>query len=282
MSRSAPASARRWWRSSPARCRSASAEVLDYPNLELVLSCSTGTDHLDVARRCRHADCGPQHADVLHRGGRRPRARVRAGRVARAVAARSRRACRGVGAGDDAAPLRRAATRDHRPWADRRRAGAKALALGIEVVGFDPCASAAGRRAVAGRLRRVAVELGCRLAARPRRARARRRCSAPPELALMRPDARAASTWRVRRSSTSTRSSRRWRRGLLGRRRVRRVAERAAGARRSRLHAPALLVTPHVGWSSRQADLAYVAEAIQALRRRCAAVVESRRARTSL
>ena len=33
-----------------------------------------------------------------------------------------------------------------------------------------------------------------------------------------------------------------------------------------RLDAPALLVTPHVGWSSPQADLAYVAEASEALR----------------
>jgi D-3-phosphoglycerate dehydrogenase len=33
-----------------------------------------------------------------------------------------------------------------------------------------------------------------------------------------------------------------------------------------RLDAPGLLVTPHVGWSSPQADRAYIVEAVEALR----------------
>ena len=51
--------------------------------------------------------------------GRRPRARLRARGVARPVGARGAMSAPGVGAGDDAAPLRRSAARDRRTRTDR-------------------------------------------------------------------------------------------------------------------------------------------------------------------
>lgn len=239
------------------------AEVLDYPNLKLVLSCSTGTDHLDVealtARgllvRNTPTYCSEEvadHALACVLGGWRG-----LWRLDRAVRA---------GEWDPATILRRF---------DAQRLGIigigrigralarKARALGIEVVAYDPWASAPDGvqllelRELLSSSDAVSLHAPAAPGAPP--------LLGAPELALMKPDAVLVNVARAALVDLDAMVGA-LRAGLLGCAAWDVWPQEPPEANDRRLDAPALLVTPHVGWSSPQADLAYVAEATEVLR----------------
>lgn len=239
------------------------ADALAYPNLQLVLTCSIGTDHVDIAGlhargievRNTPTYCTEEVADHAL-------ACVLAGwrglwRLGDAVRA---------GAWDPGTILRRF---------DAQRLGIvgfgrigralarRARALGIEVVAHDPYASPsegvplvplaellAGADAVS--LHAPAQDGGSALIG-------------ATELALMKPDAVLVNLARASLVDLDAVVGA-LRAGRLGGAACDVWPEEPPAPGDLRLSAPGLLVTPHVGWSSPQAALAYVDEAVAALR----------------
>jgi D-3-phosphoglycerate dehydrogenase len=238
-------------------------DVVAYPNLRLVLTCSIGTDHLDVAGlsarglavRNTPTYCTEEVADHAL-------ACVLAGwrglwRLDRAVRA---------GAWEPATMLRRfdaqrlgivGLGRIGRALA--RRAGA----LGIEVVGHDPYVSAPDGvthlplAELLATSDAVSLHLPATAGFSP--------LLGAGELALMKPDAVLVNLARAALVDIDA---------MVGALRAGRLGGAAwdvwpqepPASGDARLDAPGLIVTPHVGWSSPQADVAYVAEAIEVLR----------------
>jgi D-3-phosphoglycerate dehydrogenase len=239
-------------------------EVAPFPNLRLVLTCSIGVDHLDIAELRRRgltvantpSYCTDEVADHAlacllagWRGLWRLGEDVRAGRWEPGTRLRRFDAQRlgVIGLGRIGAALAR-----------------RALALGIEVVGFDPAIVEPPPGVVAVGFEELLISsdaVSLHIPGSP---------GAPPllgrrELSLMAPDALLLN---LARASVVDLDAV-----------VEALAHGAlAGAAFDvwpteppapddpRLDTPGLLVTPHVGWSSEQAEDAYRAEAIEALR----------------
>ena len=238
-------------------------EVLEYPNLKLVLSCSTGTDHLDLealSARGLHVRNTPtycseevaDHALACVLGGWRGLWRldraVRAGEWEPATMLRRFDAQRLgiIGLGRIGSALAR-----------------KAQALRIEVVGHDPWAPAPdGVQMLAlHELLSSSDAVSLHVPGTP---------GAPPllgadELAVMKPDAVLVNLARAALVDVDAMVAA-LRHGLLNGAAWDVWPQEPPAPDDRRLDAPGLLVTPHVGWSSPQADLAYVAEASEALR----------------
>jgi len=246
------------------------AEIAPYPGLRAVLTCSTGVDHLDVEALRRRGltvantptYCSAEVADhalacVLAgwRGLWTLGAEVRAGRW------------------DPSALLRRC---------DAQRLGiiglgrigallaARARALGIDVVGHDPlCDPPAGVRALElDELLATSDAVSLHLPGAPGR---------PPlldaqRLAMIKPGAILVNLSRaslvdldavVAALATGALAGAAWD-----------VWPHEPPGGDQRLQTPGLLVTPHVGWSSPQAQDAYRAEAITTLRAALAGAAE--------
>jgi D-3-phosphoglycerate dehydrogenase len=239
-------------------------EVAPFPNLRIVLTCSIGVDHLDVAELRRRgltvantpSYCTEEVADHAlacllagWRGLWRLGEDVRTGRWEPGTRLRRFDAQRLgiVGLGRIGAALAR-----------------RALVLGIEVVAFDPAVATpppgvtlVGFEELLTTSDAVSLHLPGRSGAPPLLGRR--------ELSLMRPDALLLNLARA---------------SIVDLDAVVEALESGALAGAAfdvwptepptpddpRLHTPGLLVTPHVGWSSEQAEEAYRAEAIEALR----------------
>jgi D-3-phosphoglycerate dehydrogenase / 2-oxoglutarate reductase len=239
-------------------------QVAPFPNLRVVLTCSIGVDHLDVAelrrRRLRVVNtpsyCTEEVADHAlacllagWRGLWRLGEDVRDGNWEPGTVLRRFDAQRLgiVGLGRIGAALAR-----------------RALALGIEVVGFDPAVVAPPPGVVMVGFEELlassdAVSLHVPVAP-----------GAPPllgrrELALMRPGALLLNLARASVVDLDAVVGALARGALSGAAFDVWPTEPPAPAD-PRLKARGLLVTPHVGWSSEQAEDAYRAEAIEALR----------------
>ncbi len=240
------------------------ADVVDYPNLRLVLTCSIGTDHLEVAGlsarglavRNTPTYCTEEVADhalacVLAgwRGLWRLGDAVQAGEWEPATMLRRVDAQRLgiVGLGRIGRALAR-----------------RAAALGIEVVGHDPYASAFPEEVQALPLAELLSSSDAVSLHTPGTA------DAPPllgtaELALMKPDAILVNLARAALVDVDAMVDA-LRAGRLGGAACDVWPQEPPAAGDPRLDVPGLLVTPHVGWSSPQAERAYVEEAIGVLR----------------
>jgi D-3-phosphoglycerate dehydrogenase len=238
-------------------------EVAPYPNLRVVLTCSVGTDHLDLdaLRRRGLVVCNTpgycteevaDHALACVLGGWR-----RLWSLGDAV--RDRRWEPGTILG------RTDAQRLGVVGVGRigRALARKALALGVDVVAHDPWAQPPPQvRAVSlDELLRTADAVSLHLPGKP---------GAPPllgaaEIAAMKPGAVLVNTARASLVDLDAMVAA-LRDGRLGA-----VAwdvwphEPPEGSD-PRLATPGLLVTPHVGWSSPEAERAYLEEAIECLR----------------
>ena len=239
-------------------------QVAPFPNLRMVLTCSIGVDHLDVTELGRRgltvantpSYCTEEVADHAlacllagWRGLWRLGEDVRAGRWEPGTQLRRFDAQRLgiVGLGRIGAALAR-----------------RALALGIEVVGFDPAVVTPPPGVVAVRFEELLASsdaVSLHVPGTP---------GAPPllgrrELSLMRPGALLLNLARASLVELDAVVEALTRGALSGAAFDVWPSEPPA-ADDPRLDTPGLLVTPHVGWSSPQADDAYRVEAIQALR----------------
>lgn len=239
-------------------------EVREFGGLRAVLTCSTGTDHLDVAELTRRGltvintptYCSDEVADhalacVLAgwRGLWTLGADVRAGMWEPETMLRRFDAQRLGIVGLGRIGMRLA----HR-----------ARALGIDVVGCDPVVAAGAedvRRLSLDELLSTADAVSLHLPARP---------GSPPllgaqEIARMKPGALLVNLARASLvdldAVVSALES-----GALGGAAFDVWAPEPPVAEDPRLHTRGLLVTPHVGWSSPEADVAWRDEAIDALR----------------
>jgi phosphoglycerate dehydrogenase-like enzyme len=240
------------------------AEVAPFPQLKVVLSCSTGTDHLDAVA------LGERGLTVCHTPNYCS-TEVADHALAGLLAAWRRlwelgQAVRG-GRWEPSTMLRRF---------DAQRLGivglgrigsklaGKARALGIEVVGSDPDAGTAAAdvpRVELGELLATSDAVSLHLPGRP---------GAAPllgavQIAVMKPgavliNASRASLVDLEAMLAALRS------GALGAAVWDVWPQEPPPAGDPRLEVPGLLVTPHVGWSSPQAEVAYRAEALDALR----------------
>jgi D-3-phosphoglycerate dehydrogenase len=238
-------------------------QVAPYPGLRVVLTCSTGTDHLDVPALqergltvchtptyCTNEVADHALACLLAgwRGLWTLGGEVRSGRW------------------NPSAPLRRF---------DAQRLGIiglgrigaalarRARALGIEVVGSDPHASAPEgvQRLELGELLASSDAVSLHLPGVPGAAP----LLGAAEIAIMKPGAILLNLSRASLVDLDA---------MLVAIRSGRLAGAAwdvwpqepPAADDRRLDTPGLLVTPHVGWSSPQAEIAYRAEAVDALR----------------
>jgi D-3-phosphoglycerate dehydrogenase len=239
-------------------------EVAPFPNLRVVLTCSIGVDHLDVAELRRRgltvantpSYCTEEVADHAlacllagWRGLWRLGEDVRAGRWEPGTRLRRFDAQRLgiVGLGRIGAALAR-----------------RALALGIEVVGFDPAIGEPPPGVVTVGFEELLTSsdaVSLHVPGAP---------GSPPllgrhELSLMRPGALLLNLARasvvdldaVVEALTG---------GALGGAAFDVWPSEPPAPDDPRLRTPGLLVTPHVGWSSEQAEDAYRAEAVEALR----------------
>jgi D-3-phosphoglycerate dehydrogenase / 2-oxoglutarate reductase len=239
-------------------------QVAPFPNLRVVLTCSIGVDHLDVVELRRRGltvantpnYCTEEVADHAlacllagWRGLWRLGQDVRAGRWEPGTQLRRFDAQRLgiVGLGRIGAALAR-----------------RALALGIEVVAFDPAVATPPPGVVAVGFEELLTSsdaVSLHVPGTP---------GAPPllgrrELSLMRPDALLLN---LARASVVDLDAvvEALARGTLAGAAFDVWPTEPPALDDPRLHTPGLLVTPHVGWSSEQAEDAYRTEAIVALR----------------
>jgi phosphoglycerate dehydrogenase-like enzyme len=239
------------------------AEVAPYPGCRAVLTCSTGTDHLDIAELRRRGlticntptYCSSEvadHALACVLGGWRDLwalgADVRAGRWnASAVLRRFDAQRLGIiGLGRIGSRL-----------------GRRAQALDIEVVAYDPYAAAPEGITMMGldELLRTSDAVSLHLPGAP---------GSPPllgaaEIASMKPGAVLVNLARAALVDLEAMVAA-LRSGALAAAAWDVWPQEPPAPGDDRLDVPGLLVTPHVGWSSPQADDAYRAEAIAALR----------------
>jgi phosphoglycerate dehydrogenase-like enzyme len=243
--------------------RVGAAEVAPFPRLQVVLSCSTGTDHLDTAALrelglsvCHTPTyCTTEVADhalagllAAWRGLWELGQAVRLGRWEPSTMLRRFDAQRLgiVGLGRIGSQMAR-----------------KAQALGIEVVGCDPDPG------VAADVPRVELDellAGCDGVS----LHVPGRSGAPPllgaaQIAAMKPGAVLVNVSRASLVDLDAMLAA-LEDGALGAAVWDVWPQEPPAADDPRLQAPRLLVTPHVGWSSPQADIAYRAEALDALR----------------
>jgi phosphoglycerate dehydrogenase-like enzyme len=239
-------------------------QVAPFVNLRLVLTCSIGVDHLDVAELRRRgltvantpSYCTEEvadHALACLLGGWRGLWRlgedVRAGRWEPGTRLRRFDAQRlGIfGLGRIGAALAR-----------------RALALGIEVVGFDPAVVTPPPGVIAVEFEELLASsdaVSLHVPGTP---------GAPPllgrrELSLMRPDALLLNLARASVVDLDAVVDA-LARGALGGAAFDVWPTEPPAPADPRLETRGLLVTPHVGWSSEQAEDAYRAEAIAVLR----------------
>jgi D-3-phosphoglycerate dehydrogenase len=239
------------------------ADVEGFPALKVVLSCSTGTDHLDVAalidrglKVCHTPTyCTGEvadHALACVLGGWRGLwglgAEVRAGRW------------------DPGALLRRFDSQ-RLGIVGLGRIGAalaqRARALGIEVVGCDPRPGApagvhqVGLDELLATSDAVSLHLPAVAGALP--------LIGPEQLAKMKPSALLVNLSRAALVDLDAMLAA-LRGGRLGGAAWDVWPQEPPDADDPRLQVPGLLVTPHVGWSSPQAEIAYRDEAVAALR----------------
>jgi D-3-phosphoglycerate dehydrogenase len=237
-------------------------DVAPYPNLRIVLTCSVGTDHLDLDALARRgllvcntpAYCTEEvadHALACVLGGWR-----RLWSLGDAV--RERR-------WEPGTILRRF---------DAQRLGVigvgrigraliqRALALGIEVVAHDPWADppTAVQDLTLDELLRTSDAVSLHLPGKP---------GAPPllgavQIAAMKPGAVLVNTARASLVDLDA-ALEALRAGRLGAVAWDVWPQEPPDPGDSRLATPGLLLTPHVGWSSRQAERGYLEEAIDSL-----------------
>jgi phosphoglycerate dehydrogenase-like enzyme len=239
------------------------AEVALFPRLRVVLSCSTGTDHLDTAALrdlgltvCHTPTyCTTEVADhalagllAAWRGLWELGQAVRAGWWEPSTMLRRFDAQRlgVVGLGRIGSQLAR-----------------KAQALGIDVVGCDPDPRAA---ADVPRVELDELLAGCNAVSLHLPGRA----GAPPllgaaEIATMKPGAVLVNVSRASLVDLDAMLVA-LEQGALGAAVWDVWPQEPPAVDDPRLQTPRLLVTPHVGWSSPQADVAYRAEAVDSLR----------------
>lgn len=239
------------------------AEVAPFPGLRVVLTCSTGTDHLDTAALrelgltvCHTPSyCTTEVADhalagllAAWRGLWELGQAVRSGRWDPSAMLRRFDAQRLgiVGLGRIGSQLAR-----------------KARALGIDVVGCDPDPGAAADipRMELGELLATCDAVSLHVPGRP---------GAPPllgaaQIAAMKPGAVLVNVSRASLVDLDAMVAA-LRDGALGAAVWDVWPQEPPAAGDPRLRTPGLLVTPHVGWSSPQAEVAYRAEALDALR----------------
>ena len=239
------------------------AEIAPFPALRMVLTCSTGVDHLDLETLSDHglvvrntptycSDEVAEHALACVLAGWRGLWRLGDG-------------VRG-GRWDTSARLRRA---DHSRLGIiglgriGTRLARRAQALGIEVVGHDPVAAPPDGVTLLAldELLATSDAVSLHLPGAP---------GAPPllgaaELATMKPGALLVNLARASLvdldAVVAALDS-----GALGAAAWDVWPQEPPGGGDPRLQTPGLLVTPHVAWSSAQAEAAGVAEAIAALR----------------
>jgi phosphoglycerate dehydrogenase-like enzyme len=243
--------------------RVSAQEVAPYPNLRVVLTCSVGTDHLDLdaLRRRGLVVCNTprycteevaDHALACVLGGWRRLwglgDEVRLGGWEPSTILRRFDAQRlgVIGVGSIGRALARGA-----------------LALGVDVVAHDPWADPPPGVAGVGldELLRSSDAVSLHVPGRP---------GAPPllgaaEIAVMKPGAVLVNTARASLVDLDAALAA-LRSGHLGAVAWDVWPNEPPAPGDSRLATPGLLVTPHVGWSSPQADRAYLDEAIEALR----------------
>ena len=238
------------------------AEVEPYPQLALVLSCSTGVDHLDLAELCRReliaahtptycSDEVADHALACVLGGWRGLWRL--GDDTRS------------GGWDEGAMLRRF---------DAQRLGViglgrigvrlarRARALGIDVVGHDPVAAPVDVPVIGlDELLATADAVSLHVPGRP---------GAPPilgaaQIAAMKPGAVLVNVSRASLVDLDAVVA------ALGSGGLSAAAwdvwpQEPPAAGDPRLQTPGLLVTPHIAWASPEADAAGIREGVDALR----------------
>jgi D-3-phosphoglycerate dehydrogenase len=239
------------------------AEVAPFPRLRVVLTCSTGTDHLDTAALAElgltvcHTPsyCTTEVADhalagllAAWRGLWQLGQAVRSGRWEPSTMLRRFDAQRLgiVGLGRIGSQLAH-----------------KAQALGIDVVGCDPDPRAAGDipRLELDELLAICDAVSLHVPGRP---------GAPPllgaaRIAAMKPGAVLVNLSRASLVDLDAMVAA-LRDGALGAAVWDVWPQEPPAADDPRLQTPGLLVTPHVGWSSPQAEDAYRVEAVDALR----------------
>jgi D-3-phosphoglycerate dehydrogenase len=239
-------------------------QVAPFPHLRVVLTCSIGVDHLDVVELRRRgltvantqSYCTEEVADHAlacllagWRGLWRLGEDVRAGRWEPGTRLRRFDAQRLgiVGLGRIGAALAR-----------------RALALGIDVVAFDPAVPTPPPGVIAVGFEELLASSDAVSLHVPGTA------GAPPllgrrELSLMRPDALLLN---LARASVVDLDAvvEALAQGTLAGAAFDVWPTEPPALDDPRLHTPGLLVTPHVGWSSEQAEDAYRSEAIEALR----------------